>query len=296
MHDWDDYRFLLAVFEAQNISRAAKRLNVNHATVSRRLAALEESIGAQLFERKPEGYELTEAGLVMVSAAHTMQKALADADQLVRANDESLSGVVTLSAPENLIHAVILPKLNAFKADYPNIGVNLDSADDVKSIHNHDADIALRVTNAPAEGLVGRKLVARHMALYASREYCKARDAATDQIDHWIGRTNDPKTPKWVTTHYPRATASVRVSSNIALHQAARAGLGIAQLPCRIGDDDPKLQRVAPFKAEKDRDLWLLYNPNMRQTPRLQAVAKFLTNLILAEKALFEGTIAGPKF
>lgn len=290
MHDWDDYRFLLAVFEAQNISRAAKRLNVNHATVSRRLAALEESIGAQLFERKPEGYELTEAGLVMVSAAHTMQKALADADQLVRANDESLSGVVTLSAPENLIHAVILPKLKAFKADYPNIGVNLDSADDVKSIHNHDADIALRVTDAPAEGLVGRKLVARHMALYASHEYCEARDVATDQIDYWIGRTNDQKTPKWVTAHYPQAKASARVSSNIALHQAARAGLGIAQLPCRIGDDDPKLQRVAPFKAEKDRDLWLLYNPNMRQTPRLQAVAKFLTKLILAEKELFEGT------
>lgn len=290
MHDWDDYRFLLAVFEAQNISQAAKRLNVNHATVSRRLAALEKSIGAQLFERKPEGYELTEAGLVMVSAAHTMQKALADADQLVRANDESLSGVVTLSAPENLIHAVILPKLNAFKADYPNIGVNLDSADDVKSIHNHDADIALRVTDAPAEGLVGRKLVARHMALYASHEYCKAREAETNQIDYWIGRTNDQKTPKWVTKHYPQSTASARVSSNIALHQAVRAGLGIAQLPCRIGDDDPKLQRVAPFKAEKDRDLWLLYNPNMRQTPRLQAVAKFLTNLILAEKELFEGT------
>jgi DNA-binding transcriptional LysR family regulator len=295
MHDWDDYRFLLAVFEAQNISRAAKRLNVNHATVSRRLAALEESIGAHLFERKPEGYELTEAGLVMVSAAHTMQKALADADQLVRANDESLSGVVTLSAPENLIHAVILPKLNAFKADYPNICVNLDSADDVKSIHNHDADIALRVTDAPAEGLVGRKLVARHMALYASCEYCEERDTATDQMDYWIGRTNAQKTPKWVTVHYPQATASARVSSNIALHQAARAGLGIAQLPCRIGDDDPKLQRVAPFKAEKDRDLWLLYNPNMRQTPRLQAVAKFLTKLILAEKELFEGTTGDPQ-
>lgn len=288
MHDWDDYRFLLAIYEAQNISRAAKQLQVNHATVSRRLAALEESLGTRLFERKPEGYELTEAGLLMVSAAKTMQNALADADQLVRANDQSLTGTVTFSAPENLLQTVILPKMGAFKAEYPHICVNFDSADDIVSIQKHDADIALRVTAAPAEGLVGRKLVARHLALYAAKNYLPAPDGG----QKWIGRTGDKRTPNWVKDNYPNAQPSVRVSSNVALHQAVRAGLGMAQLPCRIGDDDPLLQRIAPFKSEKDRDLWLLYNPNMRHTPRLQAFARFLTKLILSEKDLFDGSAA----
>lgn len=289
MHDWDDYRFLLAIYEAQNISRAAKQLNVNHATVSRRLASLEESLGARLFERKPEGYELTEAGLLMVSAANTMKNALADADQLVRANDQTLAGTVTFSAPENLLHTVILPKMGVFKADYPDICVNFDSADDIVSIQKHDADIALRVTAAPAEGLVGRRLVSRHLALYVAKDL----DASSVEDAHrWIGRTGDQQTPKWVKNHYPDAQLAARVSSNAALHHAVRAGLGIAQLPCRIGDDDPLLRRVAPLKSEKDRDLWLLYNPNMRHTPRLQAFARFLTKLILAEKGLFDGSAA----
>ncbi|MCZ4270990.1 LysR family transcriptional regulator [Maritalea porphyrae] len=290
MNNWDDYRFLLAINEAKNISRAARILNVNHGTVSRRLAALEERLGAVMFERNPDGYELTEAGLVMISAATTMKTALNDADQIVRASDKRLSGEVTFSAPEYLLLTVILPRMQAFHDEYPDIMVNFDSDDQIVSIKKHNADIALRVTADPAEGLVGRRLVARHLALYAARTYLDARQMNIEKPHRWIGRTNTKGRPDWVKRFYPDAKTGPRVKSNAAMHTAAQAGMGIAQLPCRIGDDDEMLQRVAPFQSVKDRDLWILYNPNMRQTPRLQVFAKFLSTLILNDKNLFDGT------
>ena len=62
MIDWDDVRYFLAVARGGSVRAAAERLGVNHSTVLRRIAQLEERLGAQMFEKLPSGYRLTTAG------------------------------------------------------------------------------------------------------------------------------------------------------------------------------------------------------------------------------------------
>ena len=73
MIDWDDVRYFLAVARGGSVRAAAKRLAVNHATVLRRIAQLEERLGTQMFEKLPSGYHLTAAGEEALEFAEQME-------------------------------------------------------------------------------------------------------------------------------------------------------------------------------------------------------------------------------
>jgi len=294
--DWDDYRFFLSIAETGNVSSASRQLGVNHSTVSRRLQQLEDRLGVKLFDRVPGGYSLTSAGDTVLEAALRAKKSLAEASDRVLARDTRLSGRLKFSAPENLLQTVVLPKLGAFQDRYPDIVLQIEGLDDIVSIQGYDADIALRVTRRPAEGLAGHKLADKSVALYASHGYVEKAGGLTGFVaypDHvWLGREPLGKRPAWVDEHYVQARRNLELPSSSALHIAARSGLGIAELPCRIGDTDAKLRRVPPMKSRKDNELWLLYRRDLEFTARLNAFREFLTNMISLERDLFDGSRA----
>jgi len=294
MIDWDDYRFFLSIAQSGNVSGASRRLGVNHSTVSRRLHQLETRLGVRLFSRVPGGYSLTEAGDTVLKAALAAQKSLAEANERVLARDTKLSGTLKFSATENLLQIVVLPKLNAFQDRFPDIVLQIEGLDNIVSIQGYDADVALRVTRRPADGLAGHKLADKAVALYASHDYVEKSGGLTEftaSPNHfWLGVEPSGKRPDWVDEHYFEARRSIETSSSSALHIAARSGLGIAELPCRIGDTDPGLSRVPPMQSRKDNELWLLHRRDLEFTARLNAFSGFLANMIALEQDLFDGS------
>ena len=119
MIDWGDLRFVLAIARAGSALRAAKVLGVNQTTVTRRMAALEEEIGAELFERRQSGYHLTPLGQRIAQAAATIEGQVKALESEIRAEQRTLSGRVRVTAPEILANNVIAPWLRSFRKEHP---------------------------------------------------------------------------------------------------------------------------------------------------------------------------------
>jgi DNA-binding transcriptional LysR family regulator len=157
--NWDDVRIFLAVARAGQILGAARRLELNHATVSRRLAALEEALGAKLFRRHTAGSELTAAGARFLGTAERMEADMIAARSELAGEDEEVSGNVRIGAPDGFGVAYLAPRLGRLTAEYKQLSIQLVPVPRSFSLSRREADIAITVER-PAEGrLVAAKLV-----------------------------------------------------------------------------------------------------------------------------------------
>jgi DNA-binding transcriptional LysR family regulator len=154
--DWDDLRFFLAVARAGRLTAAARQLEADHTTVSRRISALEGALRAKLFERKPQGYSLTEQGERLLGLAEGMEtQALAVASQVGGA-DLALSGTVRIGAPDGIGTYFLAPELGALAERHPDLTLQLVALPRTFSLSKREADIAITLEQ-PTEGrLVSR--------------------------------------------------------------------------------------------------------------------------------------------
>jgi DNA-binding transcriptional LysR family regulator len=140
--DWDDLRFFLAVARAGRLTVAARQLEADHTTVSRRISALEQALKAQLFERKPQGYSLTEQGERLLGLAESMEtQALAVASEVGGA-DLALSGTVRIGAPDGIGTYFLAPELGALAERHPDLTLQLVALPRTFSLSKREADIA----------------------------------------------------------------------------------------------------------------------------------------------------------
>ena len=178
--NWDDARIFLAVARAGQILGAARRLELNHATVSRRIAALEEALGAKLFRRLTTGSELTPAGERFLDVAERMEADMIAARAAIAGEGEDVSGTVRIGAPDGFGVAFLAPRLGELTAQYRELKIQLVPVPRSFSLSRREADIAI-TTERPSEGrLVAAKLVDYSLGLYASRAYAQAHGLPAD--------------------------------------------------------------------------------------------------------------------
>ena len=157
--NWDDVRIFLAVARSGQILGAARRLDLNHATVSRRLAALEEALRTRLFRRTTTGSELTPAGERFLGIAERMEADMITARAEIAGEGDEVSGTVRIGAPDGFGVAYLAPRLGALAAQHRELKVQLVPVPRTFSLSRREADIAI-TTERPAEGrLVAGKLV-----------------------------------------------------------------------------------------------------------------------------------------
>ena len=151
--------------------------------------------------------------------------------------------------------------------------------------------VAIRISDNPSEHLVGRKVVRYHCATYASHAYLEAHDLPTDTTHvHWIGWDSPTPYPDWVCkSEFPTVPVRGRIKNAVAQLEAAKAGLGIARLPCHMGDPEPALQRVPPGKSEPCRDVWILTHKDLVSTVRIQTFMDFMAEAFWQKRDLLEG-------
>ncbi|MCG8504116.1 MAG: LysR family transcriptional regulator [Sphingomonadales bacterium] len=290
MH-WDDVRYFLAIAESGSMSKAAKGLRVNQTTVFRRLNAYEEALGVRLFDRLRSGYVLTEEGAQIFEAARDVADKMAALERVTAAADERLSGVVRVSVHEGFVTRLLVPHLHEFTEANPEIQVELLVSRELANLSRREADVAIRVTNAPAETLSGRRLLNVVVAKYASRDYLETHTLeGKDATARWIGWIDDIENPSYIArSRYRHLPVHHRINNYESWLAMAKAGFGIVELPCFMADQEPELVRLPPEPEAASRDLWVLSHQDVAATPRFRAFRDFAAKVILRHRDLLEG-------
>ena len=289
----DDLRLVAALAAAGSLAGAARRLKLNHASAWRRLGALEGRLGVRLFERGRDGYAPTPAGEAAIATAERTLGELTELERRLAGQDVRPSGPVRLTTTETLLE-LVAPALAFLRASHPGIVVDLVTDNAFFSLTRRDADIALRPAATAPEGLVARRLGGVATAVYASPAYL-ARQAVDDPgaLD-WLAPDDGLShlgSARWLAARVPTERIVLRASSLTALRAAARAGLGVAALPCLMADADPGLVRILPPVAEMATSLWLLTHPDLRRAGRIRAVMDGLARELTARRRLLEGAL-----
>ena len=169
--DWDHLRVFLAVARQGQLLAAARRLGLNHATVARRLDALEEALGTPLFDRRPAGCVPTEAGERLLPAAERVEAEMLGITEDFREAAADVSGTVRIGAPDGLGNYFLAAELGALAALHPDLVVELVPLPRTFSLSRREADLAI-VLDRPTEGrLLVSRLIDYTLSVYAARAY-----------------------------------------------------------------------------------------------------------------------------
>lgn len=291
--DWNDLRFLLAVRRQGSLASAAKSLGVTKATVSRRLAALEMAAAARLFDRKPTGMELTAAGHELAAAAEEIVRALRSVEERIAlASDAKPAGTVRLTAPQWIAALYIIPFLPELSRDYPQLDVQLVGSDQILNLAQGEADLALRNVRPAQASLACRKIGELGGCVYASKLYLERRgtprgrdDLAGHDVLAYADLGGMPGF-EWLRDARPKLAFQANGPEGLA--SAAAAGLGLAALPCILGDAQPALVRVESL-GFATCELFLVTQEHLRKTPRVRVVSDYVADLIARHRAPIEG-------
>ena len=184
--NWDDARIFLTFAREKSYSATAKRLGVQHSTVSRRIQALEAQLATSLVERDAAGYHLTAAGEELKESALRMEQELLAFEATNSGQNDEVSGELRITAVANMASTVLMPLFAGFSKAYPQIDLRLEVTNDSVRLAKREADIALRQTNSPGETLIGTRLATVASAVYGSVDYCTAVNSGKQQAQ-WIG-------------------------------------------------------------------------------------------------------------
>lgn len=288
--NWDDLRLFLPVARSGSLTEAAHLLKVSISTVARRLAQLEADLGLSLFLRSQSGYALTADGQKLLEKAAAVETAILGVNRLADAG--AVSGRVRVALPEGYALHIVLPRLAAFRAQHPAITLDLITGPFRLDLMRRESDLAVRLVKPVENDLVTRRLGAMAHGLYA-------KAGAAPELMPKLGWVPEMRqlpiaaaTAAWIAgVHAGIATGAERaadqpvsprdgpplaVNGLTPLAEAAAAGLGIALLPCLIGDADPRLARLAGPKGFFSQDIWLVLHRDLRHSPRIRLVADFL--------------------
>lgn len=296
MFEWSDLRVFLAVARHGSTVAAAKALGVNQTTAARRIAALEEAVGLRLFDRRQDGYRLSEAGAALVRDAEMMETAAAAFEYSVCAQKRALGGVVRLTTTEVLANAVVTPWLTEFMELHPDIRVEMVATERRLDLAAGEADVAIRAQKHPDDpGVVVRRLSDAPWSLYCSVAYAERRGAPRtieDLAEHSVIGADAPLSNldpfKWLREVTP--ASSVRSSSVSVLNMlsAIRAGHGVGALPCSQAVHEPTLLECFPM-PEFGYCYFLVANEALKDVPRVRALLDFITARAFAMRYLLDG-------
>ncbi len=279
--DWTHLPFLLVASRSGSLAAAARALKVDPATVGRHVGALEREIGGKLLRRKPGGgYEPTELGARLLSAAGRTEEALIEVARSARAETSDVAGVLRITTVDVVATQLLAPALVRLRERHPELLVDLVVTPQVLD-PSRDVDVALRLVRPKDPTLVTRKLATMELGVFGSARLLASlrlsRDARRFPAElpvigygehfiavpenEWLGRLESPR-------------VALRTTSVGAAASAAEAGLGFAMLPTTFaGSGD--LVRV-PGLGAATRDVWLVVHPDLAKSPKVRAIADLL--------------------
>ncbi|MBZ9675052.1 LysR family transcriptional regulator [Mesorhizobium sp. ES1-1] len=297
MIDWDDVRYFLAVARAGSVRAAAKRLEVNHSTVLRRIAQLEARLGTRMYDKMPSGYRLTLAGEEVLELAERMEASSHQLESRVFGRDQNVRGLLRVTLAPPVATHLLMPDFADFARLHPDIEIEILSSGELANLTNREADVAVRV-------VYDRKTLPLNLHGLKGPEVFGGVYISSDRLAAWRAGASDPirwvvismhGIPEWASEGEVRVTGvPFRTTDGEAQIAALRQGLGMTTLPCFIGDADPLLARVPGTDLHMYGTLWLLTQGETRKTKRVQLFTEFLSRRLAAHAPLLTGQSGTP--
>ncbi|ARP88574.1 LysR family transcriptional regulator [Bordetella genomosp. 9] len=277
--DWDDARVFLAVYRGGTLRAAAASLQVDQATVGRRLRALEEVLDARLFLRTPRGYVPTRAGEVALSAAEAMERAADQMLRLTQGTDERVSGTVRVATSDTMARFFMMSAIQRVHEAHPDLRVVLTTSTHLSNLTRREADIAVRNVRPDNPDLISRRLARRELGVYASKRYLKQhgeprRGTAFEghSVIVYQRAYFGARAETLCGEPYGNARVALEVNSGLMMMEAVTRGMGVGELANYMADTTPNLVRIWP-DCREFYDLWLVMHGDLHRTARVRAVA-----------------------
>ncbi len=293
MPHWDDIRIFLAVAREESLSGAGRVLRIDPATVGRRMARLEEGLGAPLFAKSPTGYALSEAGARLMAHAIRAEQAMEEAATDLGGQAGGLSGQIRIGAPDGCANFLLPQVCAAIGAENPDLEIQIVALPRVFNLTRREADMVIAVSPPTAGRLTVQKITDYRLHLAASRAYIRAHPPITRLADlrghRIVGYIQDMIFDRELDYLSEAGIARVDLASNSVSVQLnlVRQGAGIGVLH----DFSLPLLRavkVLPDQVSLTRSFYLVRHADDRRLERQNRFATALVEGLRAEVARLE--------
>lgn len=292
MLDWDKLRIFYTVAQAGNITHASETLGLSQSAVSRHITALEERLKQPLFHRRARGLILTEQGDMLFRTASEMFKQLATTEQALREYGDRPRGRLRVTLPVAMGTFWLIPMMKDFRAEYPEIQLEIIVDDKELDLSMREADLAIRFFPTKQQDLIQKPLLHFHHAIYAAHDYLQEHGvpATLKELQHHtlIGYTSGTTPPfedvHWLHTRAQQEnitlTPAVSINSLYGMQRAVKQGIGIAALPEYMVTNTKKITRVLPAITGPRTHVYVVYAQEMRESRRIRAFRHFIRQKI----------------
>jgi DNA-binding transcriptional LysR family regulator len=286
-YDWNDLRFFLEVARQGTLSGAAKVIGTDHATVSRRIDALERALEQRLFARSQSGYALTPSGTDLLPLAEQVETLALQSASAVGGGKTLVSGVVRLITPDGFGNFFLAQHLPRFVADNPRLQVQLVTVQQVQANTQREGDIVVTLAPPQRSRMASEKLADYSLGLYVASNYFDTNspiETRQDLREHrFVGYVDDlifTRELDYLNEILPGVRAQIQSSSLTAQVTAVRRGGGVGVLPNFIAAQMPDLQRVLFPMVELQRSYWLNTAAGGPPVARIEVVKTFLREIV----------------
>lgn len=281
-------RIFLSVARAESLSAAARAVRMDPATLARRIQRLENAVDTPLFAKSPQGYALTGAGERLLVHAERAEAAMQGAEEDLRGNTDTLSGVIRIGAPDGCANFLLPQVTAAIMDDNPDLTVQIVAQPRIISLSRREADMAIAVSRPSGGRILVQKISDYHLHLAASEAYLAdhpVADASDLGRHRVVGYIPDMIFDKELDYLAEAGAAHCNLASNLASVQLnwlqQGAGVGIVHdfaLPAA-----PELRRVLIDKVSLKRTFWLIRHQDDKQVARLSKFADLLCERLRRE-------------
>lgn len=292
--DWDLLRSFLAVARSGKLTAAARRLKVDHSTLSRRISALEVSLNAKLFDKSLSGYTLTSDGERLLSEAERVESAVIGIQADLAAEKSEVSGSIRIGTPDGFGTRFLAPRIGELARRHPHLDIELVATPRSFSLSKREADIAIGLSNPGHQRLHTVKLTDYELGVYGAASLAEAwgsiRDAADLPEQPFVSYIDDLiYTPEldYLPLVARGLTPRIRSSNLIAQAEAIVSGAGLGVLPCFLAAGDQRLVRVLPDKVRLVRTFHMSVPEDLRSLARFRATTDFILERTVEAKDLF---------
>lgn len=295
MFAWDDIAVFLALYRERTTGRAAAALGVSQPTVVRRIAALEQALGLNMFERTPTGLEPTAAARQLLAAAERIERGICEFTTEVDSLTQSGLKLIRLTLLDHF-EQLMVPVLREFRSRWPAVHAELLPSDRIYDLSRGEADIAIRGREVPSsDELVVRELPPCGWAIYESAANCpESRPSTPDELrNHPLALVDGPPGKlavyQWLATMVAPGQTPIRSSNFRALSSTIASGAAVSALPCTMGDSNPQLVRAFGPMAEFDVPIYLAARRSILRRPPARDLFEAIHSYFTQRPSLLTG-------
>ncbi|MBE0368953.1 hypothetical protein PAUR_a2692 [Pseudoalteromonas aurantia 208] len=249
---------------------------------------MEQTSGVKLLLHTPKGFELTEAGEEIIEDVRLLDNISYTIARKLVGKDQRLSGSITITMPHDLFNYYLSDCLVQFRAQYPDIELNLSLTNSIQNLSLRESDIAIRFTKKPPEDLVGYNIAMLQHAVYSSKKL----DNDTETSKNLILWNDEVVVPSWATERFKKCHIALKVDDLESMYKAVSAGFGVACMPCYLprllSDKNIKLLGYVD-SLQSDWGLWVLNHVDVKNSMKVKLLRKVLIDTLNQKVHQFSG-------